>query len=146
MNELIQANCKKVGITVNVTAIDMGTWVQTMFDDTAYDMYVGRIENGPTSISLAFYTPLDVFGAGSYKNYEYEGKEWVDSIKPILYTEDDISIRKSTNYDLAKIMSDEVLWFNIVTTNYSLAINENLAGNIRNGYGGVALYQNLYWK
>jgi peptide/nickel transport system substrate-binding protein len=146
-SELIQANCKTAGITVEVISLDMGTWTTYLFDDTQYDMCIdGLAIAGPTGTfggSWAF--AYNYMAAGSYVNYDFNGKARAFELLDTVQTNEDAAERTEMNYELAKIAVDEMLWYNLATPTSAWGMNSGLQGNARNGGNVMALFRNLSW-
>jgi len=147
-SELIQADCKKAGITVDVKTLDMGTWTTYLFDDTQYDMCIDMQYMGTETMTSPWTWAYPFMAAGSYTNvnYDYPGRDRMIEIMDIMLTTEDVDARREWGVECAVTAVDNMLWFNLVCPIGGLAMNENIKGTIRNGYGVVALYRNLYWE
>lgn len=144
-SELIQANCKTAGITVDITTLDMGTWTTYLFDETQYDMCIDGVGFSPESFSGSYNGSYLYMGAGTYLNYDYNGKERVWEILGSVLANDNIQERIELNYELAKTAAEEMLWYNLVSPTDAFGLSEGLQGNLRNVYGTVSFYRNLSW-
>jgi peptide/nickel transport system substrate-binding protein len=144
--ELIQANCKAVGITVDVMTLDMGTWTTYLFDDTQYDMCIDGVPIAATSYSSSYLFCYAYMAAGSFANYDYEGHDRVMELLDTILSDDDVQNRVEGNYEFSKICIDNMLWYNLVAPSDALGISADLKGNVRNGANVVCLYRNLSWS
>jgi len=144
-SELIQAQCKTVGITVEVMTMDMGTWVLYLFDETQYDMCIDGVPLAGETFAGSFVFCYPYMAAGSYTNYDYPGHDSAMEIVDTILTIDDIESRKSMNLELAQTAVDNMLWYNLVSPTSALGMAKGLEGAVRNGYNVVCLYRNLYW-
>ena len=145
-SELIQADCKAVGITVEVITLDMGTWTTYLFDETQYDMCIDGVPIAGASFSGSYLFCYDYMAAGSYLNYEYKGKDVAFPALRDAVSNDNVDERIKLNYELAKACADEMLWYNLVAPSDALGMAADLKGNVRNGYNVVSLYRNLSWS
>ncbi|MDR0838279.1 MAG: ABC transporter substrate-binding protein [Oscillospiraceae bacterium] len=147
-SELIQANCKEVGITVEVISLDMGTWTTYLFDDTQYDMCIDglMIATSASSFGGSWAFGYNFMAAGSYVNYEFNGKARAFELLDTVQTNENADERTAMNYELAKICVDDMLWYNLVAPTTSWGLNSALQGKIRNGGNVVALLRNLSWS
>jgi peptide/nickel transport system substrate-binding protein len=143
--ELIQANCKLVGITVDVLTLDMGTWVSYLFDDTQYDMCIDGIPIAATSFSSSYLFCYMYMAAGSYVNYDFDGKARVMELLETILADDDVQKRIEGNYEFSKICVDNMLWYNLVAPSDALGLTADLQGNVRNGGNVACLFRNLSW-
>jgi peptide/nickel transport system substrate-binding protein len=143
--ELIQANCKEAGITVDVKSLDMGTWTTYLFDETQYDMCIDGIPVSPTNFSGNYLFCYAYMAAGSYANYDYDSKDRVTEILKTALSNDNVQERISMNAEMAKISADNMLWYNLVSPTDALGIAADLNGNVRTNAHVVCLYRNLYW-
>jgi peptide/nickel transport system substrate-binding protein len=144
-SELIQADCKKVGITVDVISLDMGTWITNMYDETYYDMYIDGIPISPESYSGTFLFCYGYMAAMSYVNYDFNGKDRVWEILGTVLAIDDVQERIAMNNELAKICADDMLWLNLVSPSSAFGMSADLQGSIRNAYNVASLFRNLSW-
>ena len=144
-SELIQADCKEVGITVDVMTLDMGTWTTYLFDETQYDMCIDGVPIAGANFTGSYLFCYDYMAAGSYLNYDYKGKDVASAALRNAISNDNVEERIALNYELAKASAEEVLWYNLVAPSDALGIAADLNGNVRNGYNVVSLYRNLSW-
>jgi len=147
MSELIQNDCKKAGITVQILSYDSGTWVSVLFDETAYDINIGGLPLAGESASTTLWASYGFMAASSYTNYTYPGHdEAIELIDKVTSTED-VEERKAIHYRLTEIAVDQMLWYLIVTPTSAYAMPEGLQGEIRRAADNqVTLYRNLYWE
>ncbi|MDR2357844.1 MAG: ABC transporter substrate-binding protein [Oscillospiraceae bacterium] len=144
-SELIQADCKKVGITIDVISLDMGTWVSYLFDETQYDMCIDGVPLAPASYAGSYSFCYSSMAAGSYANYDFDGKEKAFADLALALSDDDVQRRVELNNEMAKISADEMLWYNLVSPSSALGMAADLKGTIRSGYNVPSLYRNLSW-
>jgi len=144
--ELIQADCKKVGIIVDVVTLDMGTWTTILFDDTQYDMCIDGVPIAGETYAGSFQFCYGYMAAGSYTNYDYPGRDEALQLVAEELTIEDPEKRKDMNYRLMQIGTDEMLWYNLNSPTSALGVAEGLEGEVRNAYNVVSLYRNLYWS
>jgi len=144
--ELIQADCKRIGVTVEVVTMDPGSWLTTMFDETAYDMCVDIISVPPDTFSGSYQMSILYLAGGSYVNYQFEGHDRALEILNNVMSNDDVDERKAMIYELAQISTEQMLWYNLVTPTSAVGMNDGLGGEIRDGYNFIGLFRNLYWK
>ncbi|MDR2357845.1 MAG: ABC transporter substrate-binding protein [Oscillospiraceae bacterium] len=144
-SELIQADCKKAGITVEVISLDMGTWITNMYDETYYDMYIDGVPISPDSYSGTYLFCYGYMAAMSYVNYNFNGKDKVWEILEAVLAIDDVAERIEMNNELARICADDMLWLNLVSPSSALGMAADLQGSVRNAYNVANLFRNLYW-
>jgi len=149
MAEIIQANLRDIGVTCNVTNLDMGSWVQNLFDETAWDMCIDYswAQNLLYSGNLRYM--VRSMSAESYKNNPWEGSERalyliVDGPE-LLTTIFDVDRRRELNLEITHLVINEMLWFGIVDEVYTWALSSDLRGDAKDYAGDMKLFFNLYW-
>ena len=149
MCEIIQANLRDIGVTCNVTNLDMGSWVSNLFDETAWDMCIDYswAQNLLYSGNLRYM--IRSMSAESWKNYDWVGHdramELVVDGPELLTTIFDVDRRKELNLEITRLVIDEVLWLGIVDEVYTWALSAELAGDAKDYAGDMKLFFNLYY-
>ena len=142
--ELIQADLKEIGVTVNVQSLDAGSWLSYAFDDTAYDMCVDF--TGSTSMKMAqnFSVWISAHIGGSYTRNPWPGSERYLEIISTIMTMSDAAALSDLYMELTEIHVEAVPWVSLVDMQRAYAHNSELGGFQINLMGSYNLY-NTFW-
>jgi ABC-type transport system substrate-binding protein len=148
MCEIIQANLRDIGVTCNVTNLDMGSWVYSLFDEEKWDMCIDYswAQNLLYSSNLRYM--VGYMAAESWKNYQWDGHDRavyliVDGPE-LLTTILDADRRKELNLESTKLVIDEMLWLGIVDEVYTWALSSDLRGDAKDYAGDMKIFSRLY--
>lgn len=150
MCELIQANLKEIGVNCKVLTLDIGSWADTLFDETKWDMAIdfSWAESFMYSSNLQYM--LKWMSAESYYNYQWDGHDRVfyllDEAPTRLISMIDEKERIELNLEITKLVVNEMLWFSIIDEMRCRAFRSDLKGNVKNIEGEMMLYRNFYWE
>ena len=144
--ELIQANLREIGVTVNIQSLDAGSWLTYLFDDSAWDMCIDMTLGGTTAASLAIGWVL----RGGYANMEYTstypGKERFDEIVRDLRSVSDRDELKARYQEACELHAEAMLYYSLVDVVGAQAYDNRLVlPRIATTMPGGIDFANVYW-
>lgn len=144
--ELIQANLKEIGVTVNLQSLDAGSWLSYLFDDSAWDMCIDMTLGGTTAASLAIGWVL----RGGYANMDYTstypGKDRFNEIVRDLRSISDRAELKSRYQEACELHAEAMLYYSLVDVVAAQAFDKKLVlPRIATTMPGGIDYARAYW-
>ncbi len=127
--QVIQANLKTIGITMDIQTVDDATLKATAKSGTQ-EMYLWRW-NEDTAVDLVY---RDLFYTGSGSNYHHYSDKKADEMIDIVATEKDQDKRMQAGIDLQEYLVEACPQVPLYIANLVIAYNKNLKGEYL--YGG----------
>lgn len=127
--QVIQANLKEIGITVNIQTVDDATLKATAKQGTQ-DLYLWRW-NEDSKVDFVY---RDLFYTGSGSNYHHYSDKDADALIDLVVTEKDQAKRLQAGIDLQKLLVEDCPQVPLYIANLVIAYNKNLKGEYL--YGG----------
>ena len=144
MCELIQANLKEIGVTVDVNNLDMGSWASILFDDTQYDMAID-FTSGPSGTLAQNLSAWYQYGGGmSYTYNSHPGDERYRALIDGIMAISDPKQLSDIYMQLFEIHAEAMLWYGLVDMINAYALNADLRGDAKL-FGSAFDYSKFYW-
>ena len=121
---LVQAELKKINVTVNIEKLDPATFV----DRRAKKTVPMQVASGQLWVNDVQYMLGTSMTEGGFLNYANYINPAVNDIYTKLGTTTDQSARMSLAADLQKILADDVPWLMIAQPNFNVPMRKNISG------------------
>ena len=143
--ECIQSDLNAIGINCEIKNYDAGSWLTIAFDSSACgDMLVDFTGSQAMTCGQSYAAWYKTHMGGAFTRSEFEGKDRFASICDIINTLMTPEEYKAYYLELNQIQTDAMLWFSLVDTVSTWAVNSNLVGFQMMRMGHID-YGNMYW-
>ncbi|MDR2357314.1 MAG: ABC transporter substrate-binding protein [Oscillospiraceae bacterium] len=142
--ELIQANLKEIGVTVNVQNLDPGSWLSIVFDDTQYDVAVDFTTAPSMTLAQNYYSWINYHVGGAYTRNPWPGKDRALELAGKVMSVSDPQELSEIYMELTTLQTEAMLWFSLVDMTQAAAYNSGLSGYNPLLFGNVN-YAGLSW-
>ena len=142
--ELIQANLRDIGVTVNVNSLDAGSWLSIVFDPTAFDMAINFTSVPSMTMAQNYSAWILYMNGGTYVTDPWPGRErYLVLIDGIMAMSDPAEL--SERYmELTELHVEAMIWYSLIDTQTANAYNSDIQGWAPMQDGNVN-YAKLSW-
>lgn len=140
MAQIIQANLKEIGIDVEITVLEVSSFLQYT-GAGKHDMLIGLWYMSTGDADYGFYPLLHSSSAGPVGNRSFYSNPEVDDLLERARKTTSISERKENYKKIQNIIGDDVPLFPIAYKNYIIGLQKNIEGFIFNPNGNHILYK-----
>ena len=143
--ELIQANLKDIGVTVNVQNLDPGSWLTIVFDETQFDMALDFTVGDTMASNYRSWATYHVGGA--FTRSPWPGSERFLSLIDGIMAVSDPQELSNMYMELTEIHLNAMIWYTMVDTVAAAAYNSDIVGykEAQRTLGAV-IYSELSWS
>ena len=140
--EILQANLKEIGVTLDIKNYDAATYFSVSQDPTQFDIALYAIAS-PQGYAVGMMYEYVMWGPaqfGTWENYD----AYLELGKKAVATSDPTA-RQALLKEMSVMFEDGLLWYGICDQMAAVAINKEL-GNVEIWNSGGMRYVDWYWK
>ncbi|MCF8069223.1 MAG: ABC transporter substrate-binding protein [Desulfobacterales bacterium] len=141
---LIREQLKKVGLDVNIQALDLDTYYDILYypQGNGFDMAFGGEEPGPYADWIWEFMRSTEGGGAGWNTAYYQNPEF-DKLITALYSEDDMDKRNEISFKLQEILLRDLPHYTLARPDILCPVNTDLLQGYETGFmGGVSNWIN----
>ncbi len=139
--EILQANLKEIGVTVQIDNYDAASFFNVYYDPSMYDIAMFA-HSSPQGYAAGLLAENPMWSENSFKGWD-KYYDYVAFGEKVLATMDDAA-RKEMLREETEMFEEGVLWYGICDTTANVAVRKGLEG-VEIFNSGTLLYKTWYW-
>lgn len=140
--EIVQDALKEIGVKVNITTLDPGSWLGVVFDASQWDMAVDFTLGNSTV--QAYNMWANMHGGGSFIANDWVGSKRFYELDAIAITEPDAAKRSDMLLEMTQLLADGLIWYSLCDIQSAVAYDKGLQGFEQLNNGSVVYYR-MHW-